>query len=114
MGNATFNFEFDGSSLKECLHKSSFLMDNDNVWGAGLESFKDKPVWFKVRKTESGDFIYIERKSRDDNGRIASSSLGEYKDGGFFWKKWEIYDPNGDTPKKVNDYDEVDPSGIPF
>lgn len=104
MGNATFNFEFEGNNLKDCLHKASFLMDSDTVWGAGLESFKDKPVWFSVRKAKSdnGEFIYVERKARDEAGRIASSNLGEYKEGGFFWKSWEVYDP----ANKVADSDD--------
>lgn len=105
MGNATFKFEFEGSTLPDALYKASFLMDNDNVWGAGLESFKDKPVWFSVRKTKEGDFIYVERKSRDADGRIASSTLGTYKDGGHFWKSWEVYDPNNQTPKKAESDD---------
>jgi len=100
MGNATFQFQFEGSTLPEALHKAAFLMDGDNVWGAGLESFKDKAVWFSARKTKEGDYIYVERKSRDDAGRIASSTMGTYKDGGHFWKSWEVYDPSNETPKK--------------
>lgn len=103
MGNADFEFEFDGSNLPEALYKASFLMDKDNVWGAGFESFKDKPVWFSVRKTKEGDFVYVERKSRDDAGRFATSTMGTYKDGGHFWKAWELYDPNNSTPKKESD-----------
>ena len=38
MGDATFSFSIEGSDLKDCLFKSAFLMDKDEVWGAGMES----------------------------------------------------------------------------
>jgi hypothetical protein len=105
MGEATFQFEFEGTDLKDALFKASFLMDKDDVWGAGMESFKGRPVWYKVRKTKEGDLIYVERKCRDEAGRIASSNLGTYKQGGYFWHAWEIYDPNTASIKKVDDND---------
>jgi len=105
MGEATFKFEFEGTDLKEALFKASFLMAKDDVWGAGLESFKGKPVWFNVRKTKEGDLIYVERKCRDEAGRIASSNLGTYKQGGYFWKSWELYDP---TTATIHKEDETD------
>lgn len=102
MGGATFNFTFDGSDLKDALHKASFLMEEDKVptWKEGFESFKDKKVWFSVRKTKDDKIVYVERKCRDDKGRFATSTLGSYKEGGYFWHQWEIYNP--DVPKGVD------------
>lgn len=101
MGDAMFTFTFDGSDIKEALFKAAFLMDKDEVWGAGMESFKGRPVWFNVRKTKEGDLIYVERKCRDESGRIATSTMGTYKNGGYFWHQWEIYDPNNASHKVV-------------
>jgi hypothetical protein len=103
MGEATFTFTFEGTDLKDALFKASFLMDKDDVWGVGFESFKNKPVWYKVRKTKEGDLIYVERKCRDEAGRIASSTLGTYKQGGYFWHAWELYDPATATVTKADD-----------
>ena len=92
MGEATFQFTFQGDDIKEAMYKAAFLMDKDHCW---LDGFKDQPVWFDVReaKTNDGEFIYIKRKCRSaDGNRIASSTLGEYKGGkGYFWNKWEVW-----------------------
>lgn len=99
MGEATYTFTVEAKDAKDALFQLAFLMDKDEVWGAGMESFKGRQVYYKVRKTKDDDIIYVERKCRDEAGRIASSTLGTYKQGGYFWKAWEIYDPSGQTPK---------------
>lgn len=103
IGEATYNFTFEGSDLKTTLLKCGFLMEEDKVptWKEGFESFKDKKVWFNVRKTKDGKYTYIERKCRDDKGRFATSTLGTYEGGdGYFWHQWEIYNP--DVPRDVD------------
>lgn len=61
-----------------------------------LDGFQGKPVKLEGRKVnkDGSSYTYIERKCFDDNGKIASSTMGEYKDGGgYFWHAWKIYDP---------------------
>ena len=53
---------------------------------------------YKLNSKGKGDkegqtFHYIERKARSKEGKWATSTMGEYQDGGFYWKRWEVYDP---------------------
>lgn len=105
MGEATFTFTAEAKDAKDALYQLAFLMAKDEVWGAGLESFKGKAVWYDVRKTKEDEIIYVERKSRDDAGRIASSTLGTYKQGGYFWHAWKVYDPSTKTETVVKNDD---------
>lgn len=108
MGEATFTFTAEAKDAKDALFQLAFLMEKDEVptWKEGFESFKDKKVWFSVRKTKDDKIVYVERKCRDDKGRFATSTLGSYKEGGHFWHQWEIYNP--DVPKGVNEPRGVD------
>jgi len=105
MGDSTFQFEFEGSSFKEAFHKASFLAEQDYCW---LDGFKESKIQFEARKvkTDNGEFIYVKRKAFAD-GKIATSTLGEYQGGGYFWKKWEVYTPD----KKEESPEET---GTPF
>ncbi len=59
-------------------------------------------IWESNKATtkDGGTYTYIKRRCLSCN---ATSTLGEYKAGGYFWKKWEIYIPDqtaeGDSAK---------------
>lgn len=95
MGDVNVTFTAEGKDAKEALFNLAFLMDKDEVWIKERplhEKFVSRPVWYEVRKTDD-DLVYVKRKSRSADGLIASSTLGTYKKGGYFWHKWEVFDP---------------------
>lgn len=97
MGDADVEFQFDGEDIRECLHKSAFLFWRDEC---PLDGFKGRQIYYDVREMDSdnGKFIFVNRKCKAEDGRIASSKLGERKGGkGFFWNDWEIYTPERET-----------------
>jgi hypothetical protein len=109
MGDATFKFTFEGTDIKDALFKAAFLMDEDKIptWKEELKEFQGQPVVYKVRKTKEGDLVYVERKVYSKTSKnIASSNLGTYKQGGYFWKDWEVFNP--DVPKGVNEPRDLD------
>jgi len=119
MGEAEYTFEFTGD-FKEVMKQSAFLMEKDYCW---LDGFKESQIRYDVREadTANGKFIYVKRKARSTDGRIATSTLGTYQGGGYFWKTWEIYIPqeknaNGtDKPNADGSYNnEPNPDDIPF
>jgi hypothetical protein len=100
MGDATFTFTFEGTDLKEALFKAAFLLDEDKIptWKEELKEFQGLPVVYKVRKTKEGDLIYVERKVYNPTTKkSATSTLGTYKQGGYFWKDWDVYNPETNT-----------------
>ncbi len=79
---------------------------------------KGKNIAWEANKvnTDDGTFTYIKRKCLNKDC-LASSTLGEYKSGGFFWKPWEIYKKNGggnQTPPIKDQEDEINVDDIPF
>lgn len=75
---------------KEAIAKATFFTQpdycglckgNNIVWNSNKAATKDG----------SGVFNYIKRKCSKCG---AESTAGKYKDGGLFWKAWEIYKPN--------------------
>ena len=52
------------------------------VWQANKSKLKDN----------SGEVTYIKRRCLECTG---TSTLSQYKSGGYFWKAWEIYNSQG-------------------
>lgn len=89
LNNATLEVEIDEKTEKEAIAKATFFTQPDYcglckgtniVWNSNKAQAKDG----------SGTFTYIKRKCLKCG---AESTAGEYKDGGLFWKAWEIYKP---------------------
>lgn len=93
VNGAQVTFTVDAKSDKESIEQALFYAEKDYCW---LDGFQDCPVVWKVRKAKSEDgkeeYVYLERKCFAKDGRIATSTAGEYQKGGFYWKKWEVYD----------------------
>ncbi len=90
LGNSQLEIECEGKDEKEALAKATFFTQPDYcglckatniVWSSNKAQAKDG----------SGVFTYIKRKCLKCG---AESTAGEYKDGGLFWKAWEIYKPD--------------------
>jgi len=86
LGNAVYNFEIEEKSDMEALHKAAVLgnpplfcdnCSNEKVEKFKLQSNKDgeSNVYVNVECTECG----------------AKAKLGQYKAGGNFWKRFELY-----------------------
>ena len=101
IGNDTVNFTIEEKDNKDGLALMCFLTTKDYC---NLDGFKESPVFWESNKanTDSGTFTYIKRKCFSKDGKIATSTMGEYKEGGYFWKSWEIYVPK-DRPAEIPD-----------
>lgn len=85
LANSRMQVEIEERQDKDALLKATFFLTPDACGLCGGLNV----VWEGRRaKAENGTFTYISRRCADCT---AQSNMGEYKDGGYFWKKWEIY-----------------------
>lgn len=98
VNGASMTFTVEAKDEKEAISQALFYAERDYC---PLEGFEKSTIRWQARKTkgEKGEFIYLERRCYDDKGRNATSVAGTYQDGGYFWKKWEIYDPAVEASK---------------
>lgn len=107
-GSDRAEFIIDEKDEERAFEMLSFLATPDYCW---LEGFEDAKVRWECRRAKGKEgtdkagqtFLFIERKARAKDGRWATSQMGKYQGGGFFWKRWEIYDPNAHTSAHVNE-----------
>lgn len=127
INGAMVDFEVDEKDLKQAMAFIIPLTESDYCY---LDGFQDAKVKWTVRKAkdDSGQtFTYVQKRARNTAGQIASQGLGTYQDGGYFWKKWEVYVPKDiPTPKTYEqeqamkakytspEQEGIDPSDIPF
>jgi hypothetical protein len=87
---------------KEALARAIFFLEKDVCLfqkSDGTRCYSDNIVWETNKaKTDNGTFTYIKRRCLKCG---ATSTAGEYKEGGFFWKNWEQF-------KKDNQVSEED------
>jgi len=90
IGDSKLEIETEEKDIKIALANVLLLTQKDKCSKCGSEEIE-----FHTNKatTEDGTFIYVKRKCMNKTCN-ASSTMGEYKGGGFFWKEWEIYQPN--------------------
>lgn len=100
LGRSALIVNIDDKNDKEALAKALAFTQPDIC---GLCK-KENIVWdaYKVNGKESDTYTYIKRKCLSCG---AVSALGEYKTGGYFWNKWEIY--KKDKPRKEGEI--IDP-----
>lgn len=94
VGNNTVEVEIDEKSPKEEIAKMCFWLTPDYCFlckGSNI-------IWETNKaKTTDGTFTYVKRKCVNpeciakNGGTCATSTMGEYKEGGFFWKNWEVF-----------------------
>ncbi|MCK9370639.1 hypothetical protein M0R04_12075 [Candidatus Dojkabacteria bacterium] len=90
--NNVLEVEIDERDDKEALAKATVFMQKDVC---GLCKSDDITWESNKGQNEKGSFTYIKRRCNKCN---ATSTLGSYKTGGFFWKAFEIYNPNPMAP----------------
>lgn len=91
-------FTIDEKEDKDALLMLAFIAE---PMYCHLEGFKGNPVRLQARRAkgkEGGEhagktFTYIERVCYNDKGERATSVMGEYQEGGYYWKQWEVYKP---------------------
>jgi hypothetical protein len=89
IGLNTVEIEIDEKTPKDEIAKMCFWLTPDYCFLCKGQNI----VWeTNTAKTADGSFTYIKRKCINPACK-ASSTMGEYKAGGYFWKNWEIYKP---------------------
>lgn len=107
LGNAILEVICEGKDEKEALAKATFFTQKD-VCGKCKST---NVVWASNKaKTKDGMFTYIKRKCIDCT---AESTAGEYKEGGLFWKEWEIYKRDDDNRENDNKENTENKEEIP-
>lgn len=121
-------FHINENSDKDALLMLAFLSE---PMKCPLEGFKDAPVKLNARRVKGQEgtqnagktFTYIERVAYNPaTKQRATSTMGEYQEGGYYWKQWEIYTPDQQTsspaghsmPQDVKDAQAINPEDVPF
>jgi len=92
IGKTIFNFEVEERNTMETLHQASVLGNPPTYCGecktSGAENFS-----LDSNKDKEGN-IYVNVRCRKCG---AKAKLGQYKSGGYFWHKFEVYKKDSDT-----------------
>lgn len=126
LGNSEMTFTIEEKDTKDALALASFFTQPDYC---GLCKSRNGDTRYSVvwdsnkAQTDDGTFTYIKRKCLNPNC-LATSTMGEYKGGGYFWKKWEIWEGRGDNvsdkdlgtgkASKKASKNEVNAEDVPF
>lgn len=88
IGGTEFEFQSEEKDDKEALLRAISLATPRTFCNICRDNgMENKRLLARRAETEKGSFIYISVKCKCD----ASSTLGEYKQGGYFWKEYEVY-----------------------
>jgi hypothetical protein len=85
MGKSTYQFEINEPKDMEALHKAIVLTNPRNVCEVCKTT---EGFYFTTNKDKEGN-IYVNVKCKCG----ATSKLGQYKTGGYFWHEFEQYVP---------------------
>ena len=84
LGTTTLQFEIDEPKEVEALAKAGMLASAPEICGL----CKSQNITLLGKKAKG--YTFVEVKCLECG---ASSSLGQYKEGGIFWKQWLKYQP---------------------
>lgn len=108
VGGVEYTLDVDDDNTMQALHEAIALAnprDTCNVCGdIGLETKRLETI-----KTKGDGFIYI----RVVCSCGASSTLGLYKTNGFFWHRYEVYNPDGNESPAPANPPRPEPEGTP-
>jgi len=99
IGDAVYKFTIDEKDELQALEMAGFvasmpkkckLCGSDNI---------------HLTTNKAKGFTFVKMICSKCNGR---SQLGQYKEGGFFWKEWEKYQ----SPQKKEELEEIDEEDI--
>ena len=85
IGTASYQFEIDEKSEMEALHKAAVFGNPPKYCGLCQKS----NVVLASNKDKDGN-TYVNIRCQSCG---ATAKLGQYKTGGFFWHKFELYVP---------------------
>lgn len=92
IGDNAIQIEIDEKDNKEAIAQMTFWATRDiclHEGDDGKRCYSNNIIWESNKaKTNDGTFTYIKRRCLTCG---ATSTMGEYKEGGYFWKPWEIY-----------------------
>jgi len=95
--DTVIQLEVEGQKLTDTLLQATIFTSKDKCGLCGNEQ-----ITLAGNKTDEG-YIYIKRQCTSPKCR-AASTLGTYRDGsGYFWKKWEVYNPNNKEVAKTTE-----------
>lgn len=98
LGSSSFQFEVEEKDDKETLLKAIGLATPRLYCNVCKASGADtKALNARKSKTDDGEFTYISVRCQCG----ASSTLGSYKSGGYFWKEFEAYEVKTTNPKRL-------------
>ena len=101
LGNAILEVICEGKDEKETIARATFFTQPDYC---GLCKGTNI-VWASNKaKTKDGMFTYIKRKCLKCG---AESTAGEYKEGGLFWKEWDIYKREDGNIENTENKEEI-------
>lgn len=82
IGNITYNFEISEDKDIDAFATAGFLASMPSK----CELCKGENIHLSSNKAKG--YTFVKMICKDCNAR---AQLGQYKDGGFFWKQWENY-----------------------
>ena len=91
IGASTLTFEVEGEKEIDALNKAAAFATMPDQCGM----CKSKDVMLDSNRAEG--FVFIKVKCLSCNAR---SQMGQFKEGGVFFKKWEIYQPKVNAAPK--------------
>jgi len=84
IGKSEYTFEIEERDVMECFSQAAFFGHHFETCGL----CKSPNIHLDGSKAKG--FTFIKVICGDCNAR---RQMGQYKDGGFFWKAWEKYQP---------------------
>ena len=84
IGDSSLEFEVDEPKPLDALGVAGFLCETPNI----CTVCGSNEVRLSMNKADGYTFVKVKCKCG------ASAQLGQYNDGGYFWKRFEMYVPN--------------------
>jgi len=105
-GNTQVELEVLAEKEKDALARALFYAESDVCLYKNNEKICGSRliVWQANKaKTDDGIYTYIKRRCLACG---ATSMAGEYKEGGYYWKKWEKYDGGDKSSEAKKEYEQ--------
>jgi hypothetical protein len=103
VGNDTYSFDVDKEKELEAMADAGFLASMPTVCGNCKSAFVNLDS--NKSSTEKGTFTFVYMRCRKCG---AKAQVGQYKAGGFYWKKWEVFNKDGVNQEPLDDINEVE------
>lgn len=88
IGKVKYSFEIDKEKGLDALSEAGFL----SAMPTKCKICESENIHLATNKAKG--YVFVKMLCEDCNAR---SPIGQYKEGGFFWKEWEKYTPPAAT-----------------